>query len=286
MEHSQERRSATGRRHYGESQRLGDATPRQRHTDAARGHARMPYRLGPSHAGLLFEFASSAEARGCKVIIAGAGGAAHLAWQQPKPLPVLGVPVQSRALQGVDSLLSIVQMPRGVPVGTLAIGEAGAVNAALLLRRSWPWKTLSCGSDSKKSANARRHRYWRSACEYTIARQYHCRPRWGTARPYAGLRGPAHGLQRGSPRSDGKGPAAQVADCSSRQPLMTRVRHWSWRPGPMSSPWRRNSFRTTSWSSSANPCVLPPWSCAPSRTKRPKDFLGPRFPRATVCHDH
>jgi 5-(carboxyamino)imidazole ribonucleotide mutase len=83
---------------------------------------------------LLFEFASSAEARGCKVIIAGAGGAAHLPGMTAAKttLPVLGVPVQSRTLQGVDSLLSIVQMPRGVPVGTLAIGEAGAVNAALL----------------------------------------------------------------------------------------------------------------------------------------------------------
>ena len=83
---------------------------------------------------LLFEFASNAEARGCKVIIAGAGGAAHLPGMAAAKttLPVLGVPVQSRALQGVDSLLSIVQMPRGVPVGTLAIGEAGAVNAALL----------------------------------------------------------------------------------------------------------------------------------------------------------
>jgi 5-(carboxyamino)imidazole ribonucleotide mutase len=83
---------------------------------------------------LLFEFASNAEARGCKVIIAGAGGAAHLPGMTAAKttLPVLGVPVHSRALQGVDSLLSIVQMPRGVPVGTLAIGEAGAINAALL----------------------------------------------------------------------------------------------------------------------------------------------------------
>jgi 5-(carboxyamino)imidazole ribonucleotide mutase len=83
---------------------------------------------------LLFEYASTAEARGVKVIIAGAGGAAHLPGMTAAKtaLPVLGVPVQSRTLQGVDSLLSIVQMPRGVPVGTLAIGEAGAVNAALL----------------------------------------------------------------------------------------------------------------------------------------------------------
>ncbi len=83
---------------------------------------------------LLFEYAGQAAGRGIEVIIAGAGGAAHLPGMTAAKtrLPVLGVPVQSRALQGVDSLLSIVQMPRGIPVGTLAIGEAGAVNAALL----------------------------------------------------------------------------------------------------------------------------------------------------------
>lgn len=83
---------------------------------------------------LLFEFAAGAEARGVRVIIAGAGGAAHLPGMAAAKttLPVLGVPVESRALKGLDSLLSIVQMPRGIPVGTLAIGESGAVNAALL----------------------------------------------------------------------------------------------------------------------------------------------------------
>lgn len=80
------------------------------------------------------EFAAGAEARGIEVIIAGAGGAAHLPGMIAAQtlLPVLGVPVKSRALNGLDSLLSIVQMPAGVPVGTLAIGEAGATNAALL----------------------------------------------------------------------------------------------------------------------------------------------------------
>src|SRR4029434_2603502 len=80
------------------------------------------------------EFAASAEARGVEVIIAGAGGAAHLPGMVAAQtlLPVLGVPVKSKALRGMDSLLSIVQMPAGVPVGTLAIGEAGATNAALL----------------------------------------------------------------------------------------------------------------------------------------------------------
>ncbi|MBM4071438.1 MAG: 5-(carboxyamino)imidazole ribonucleotide mutase [Planctomycetes bacterium] len=79
------------------------------------------------------EYSSSAEKRGLKVIIAGAGGAAHLAGVLAAKtlLPVLGVPIQSPALQGLDSLLSIVQMPRGIPVGTLAIGAAGAANAAL-----------------------------------------------------------------------------------------------------------------------------------------------------------
>ncbi|PWV62456.1 5-(carboxyamino)imidazole ribonucleotide mutase [Plasticicumulans acidivorans] len=83
---------------------------------------------------LLFEYAGSAEARGLEVIIAGAGGAAHLPGMVSSKtvLPVLGVPVQSAALNGMDSLLSIVQMPGGIPVGTLAIGKAGAINAALL----------------------------------------------------------------------------------------------------------------------------------------------------------
>ncbi len=83
---------------------------------------------------LLFEYAEGAESRGIQVIIAGAGGSAHLPGMTAAKtvLPVLGVPIESRALQGIDSLLSIVQMPAGVPVGTLAIGKAGAINAALL----------------------------------------------------------------------------------------------------------------------------------------------------------
>lgn len=83
---------------------------------------------------LLFEYADSAVERGLKVIIAGAGGAAHLPGMTAAKtrVPVLGVPVQSKALSGQDSLLSIVQMPAGIPVGTMAIGRAGAVNAALL----------------------------------------------------------------------------------------------------------------------------------------------------------
>jgi 5-(carboxyamino)imidazole ribonucleotide mutase len=82
----------------------------------------------------MMRYAESAESRGIEVIIAGAGGAAHLPGMTASKtsLPVLGVPVQSRALNGLDSLLSIVQMPAGVPVGTVAIGKAGAINAALL----------------------------------------------------------------------------------------------------------------------------------------------------------
>ena len=93
---------------------------------------------------LLFEYASQAESRGIEVIIAGAGGAAHLPGMAASKtaLPVLGVPVQSRALNGLDSLLSIVQMPAGIAVGTLAIGKAGATNAGLLatqiLARKYP----------------------------------------------------------------------------------------------------------------------------------------------------
>ncbi len=83
---------------------------------------------------LLFEYAAAAEERGLRVLIAGAGGAAHLPGMAAAKttLPVLGVPVESKVLRGVDSLLSIVQMPAGIPVGTLAIGPAGATNAALL----------------------------------------------------------------------------------------------------------------------------------------------------------
>jgi 5-(carboxyamino)imidazole ribonucleotide mutase len=82
----------------------------------------------------LYDFATTAKSKGFKVIIAGAGGAAHLPGMTASmtPLPVFGVPIESKALSGRDSLLSIVQMPAGIPVGTLAIGKAGAINAALL----------------------------------------------------------------------------------------------------------------------------------------------------------
>ena len=100
---------------------------------------------------LLFEYAASAEERGLRVLVAGAGGAAHLPASKTT-LPVLGVPVESKALSGMDSLLSIVQMPAGVPVGTLAIGRAGAVNAALLAA------AILAGSDAALAERLRRFR--------------------------------------------------------------------------------------------------------------------------------
>lgn len=102
---------------------------------------------------LLFEFAKSAESRAVEVIIAGAGGAAHLPGMcaAQTVLPVLGVPVQSKALSGMDSLLSIVQMPAGIPVGTLAIGAAGAKNAALL--------AISILANSRKGLRKKLHEF-------------------------------------------------------------------------------------------------------------------------------
>jgi 5-(carboxyamino)imidazole ribonucleotide mutase len=108
-----------------------------RHADSILNQFEVPHecRIVSAHRtpAWLAEFASEAEGRGIEVIIAGAGGAAHLPGMAAAQttLPVLGVPVESRALKGMDSLLSIVQMPAGIPVGTLAIGQAGATNAAL-----------------------------------------------------------------------------------------------------------------------------------------------------------
>jgi 5-(carboxyamino)imidazole ribonucleotide mutase len=109
-----------------------------RHTVEMLGQLQVPCeaRVMSAHRtpDVVLEYAASAESRGLKVLIAGAGGAAHLAGvvAAKTTLPVLGVPIKSSILNGVDSLLSIVQMPAGIPVGTLAIGEAGAKNAALL----------------------------------------------------------------------------------------------------------------------------------------------------------
>lgn len=102
----------------------------------------------------LYDFAKTAKAKGIRVIIAGAGGAAHLPGMIAAltSVPVLGVPVQSKALSGLDSLLSIVQMPKGIPVGTLAIGEAGAANAALLAA------AFLAGEDAELSARLNAYR--------------------------------------------------------------------------------------------------------------------------------
>ena len=107
----------------------------------------------------LFAYVGGAEARGIQVVIAGAGGAAHLPGMAAAKttLPVLGVPVQSRTLQGLDSLLSIVQMPKGVPVGTLAIGEAGAANAALLAA------AIVATGDPALRARIKAYREWQTA---------------------------------------------------------------------------------------------------------------------------
>jgi len=112
----------------------------------------------------LLDYAKSAAERGLKVIIAGAGGAAHLPGMlaAATELPVLGVPVQSRALNGLDSLLSIVQMPKGVPVGTLAIGDAGAANAGLLA------VSILALEDP---ALAERYRAWRAAQTEAVLNQ-------------------------------------------------------------------------------------------------------------------
>jgi 5-(carboxyamino)imidazole ribonucleotide mutase len=112
--------------------------------------------------GRLYDYATSAAERGLKVIIAGAGGAAHLPGMAASMtrIPVLGVPIQSKALSGIDSLLSIAQMPAGVPVGTLAIGEAGAKNAALLAA------AILANSDS---ALAERLEAWRAAQTESVA---------------------------------------------------------------------------------------------------------------------
>ncbi len=103
----------------------------------------------------MVEYSRDAEQRGLKIIIAGAGGAAHLPGMVASmtTLPVLGVPIQSRALSGLDSLLSIVQMPGGVPVGTLAIGEAGAKNAALLAVRMLASETPELRTKLKQFAS-------------------------------------------------------------------------------------------------------------------------------------
>ena len=129
----------------------------------------------------MVEYAATAKARGLKVIIAGAGGAAHLPGMTASmtTLPVLGVPIATKALSGQDSLLSIVQMPAGVPVGTMAIGRAGAVNAALLAA------AILSSSHPKFAAAVKKHR-----AEQTRAVLDHPDPRRAPPKPQAGKSSP------------------------------------------------------------------------------------------------
>ena len=113
----------------------------------------------------LYEFAQGARKNGFKVVIAGAGGAAHLPGMTASltPLPVLGVPMNTHALEGKDSLLSIMQMPGGIPVGTLAIGKPGAINAALLAAACWRCPTRRSPSGSTHGAPSRPKRSAKTA---------------------------------------------------------------------------------------------------------------------------
>ena len=134
------RGDSTGRHHHGLDVGLGDPKPAA--DTLERLGVPFEVRVVSAHRtpDLLFDYAATARDRGLEVIIAGAGGAAHLPGMTAAKtsLPVLGVPVQSKALNGLDSLLSIVQMPAGVPVGTLAIGAAGASTRHCSPRRFWP----------------------------------------------------------------------------------------------------------------------------------------------------
>ncbi len=111
----------------------------------------------------MMQYASSASHRGLKVIIAGAGGAAHLPGMVASEtiLPVIGVPIQSRALQGLDSLLSIVQMPGGIPVATMAIGTAAQKTPRCWPPESWRWKTKRCEAGSSNSSTTKPTTSWR-----------------------------------------------------------------------------------------------------------------------------
>jgi len=133
----------------------------------------------------LYAYATAARRRGLKAIIAGAGGAAHLPGMTAAlcPLPVFGVPVESKALKGLDSLLSIAQMPAGIPVGTLAVGRAGAVNAALLAA-----SVLALSDASVRVALD----HWRAQQTAAIARA----PKRVAAAPHAGRRTPAARAKR------------------------------------------------------------------------------------------
>ena len=212
----------------------------------------------------LYEYAETAKARGLKVIIAGAGGAAHLPGMTAAmtTLPVLGVPIASKALSGQDSLLSIVQMPAGVPVGTLAIGEAGATNAGLLAaqilalerRRRLPSGSRRCAPGRRRPFPRRRRTMPEGRLRAAAAaRLHHRHPGQRPARPHAGAWRPRAsasrrtsiarkrpGLRRGDAHQQGRlrrrgGACRLCARASMRSPTSSRT----WRS-------RRPSFSTAS----------------------------------------
>ena len=147
----------------------------------------------------MFSFAESAAERGLAVIIAGAGGAAHLPGMVAAKtmLPVLGVPMQSAALQGLDSLLSIVQMPAGIPVGTLAIGKAGAINAALLAAAILGTADPAIRRDWRSSAPSRQRAWHATRCERLRTGRHAWDHGWRPTGPYGGRLCAPHGISRG-----------------------------------------------------------------------------------------
>ena len=223
----------------------------------------------------LYEFATGAKAAGFKVIIAGAGGAAHLPGMIAAltPLPVFGVPVESKALSGQDSLLSIVQMPAGIPVGTLAIGEAGAINAALLAAAVLALGDDGAGRTARRLAGApdggRRRTFPRTRHEPAAAARLHDRhSRRRPARPHAGAgRGAARLPHRHS------GAAGAIAPPRGRRarssPPMTTRRRWpSWRGESTSSPTSSRTCR--SGGRGGFPASVPVYPPAAARSRSPR----------------
>ena len=190
----------------------------------------------------LYDYAHSARERGLKVIIAGAGGAAHLPGMAASmtALPVLGVPVESQALKGMDSLLSIVQMPAGVPVGTLAIGKAGAINAALLAAAMLATGDAALAAAAGRMARAADRVGRRSARMIVPPGSHHRHHRRRPARPDAEhRRGPAR-LQMPHLRSARMRPAPPMSPRISPAPTSTTA------PRSATSPTRSTSPPTSS----------------------------------------
>jgi 5-(carboxyamino)imidazole ribonucleotide mutase len=209
-------------------------------------------RLRASHAGPAVSLCRRGRGRGIQVIIAGAGGAAHLPGMLAAKtrLPVLGVPVQSKALNGMDSLLSIAQMPAGIPVGTLAIGRAGAVNAGLLAPPCWPARSgaghgaggLACTPDPGRARAA-------GSAPVTDRRQ-----------PVLGILGGGQLARMLALAAAPLGVKTLVVD-SSPDACAGQVAPLAWPTGPITPRWKRFAARST-------------WSPSISRTCRPKRRTG------------